>query len=234
MARTTSFIPPPVRGSTSTKTRDGLHAALPKSVFIRLSANRTYLRDQAKTPAEACQLLAQLLSHPNHRYLEEPAAPVTFPEFKRIFDHQAVTDAYLVAMARLSRTKFVTFDRSIASLGTGWLFGNSSSLKIRRFRHCYLIIIPYISVPIMALDNTTDVIEVEGQGSSRFCPARCFRVELDNSKHVVLAHISGKMRKRFIRLTPGDRVKMEMSQHDLTQGAHRLPSRLQVVSAPGQ
>ena len=42
-----------------------------------------------------------------------------------------------------------------------------------------------------------------------------FRVELDNSKHVVLAHISGKMRKRFIRLTPGDRVKMEMSPYDL-------------------
>ncbi len=41
-----------------------------------------------------------------------------------------------------------------------------------------------------------------------------FRVELAN-KHVVLAHISGKMRKRFIRLTVGDRVKMEMSPYDL-------------------
>lgn len=41
-----------------------------------------------------------------------------------------------------------------------------------------------------------------------------FRVELDN-KHLVLAHISGKMRKRFIRLTVGDRVKMEMSPYDL-------------------
>jgi translation initiation factor IF-1 len=41
-----------------------------------------------------------------------------------------------------------------------------------------------------------------------------FRVELDN-KHIVLAHISGKMRKRFIRLTVGDRVKMEMSPYDL-------------------
>ena len=41
-----------------------------------------------------------------------------------------------------------------------------------------------------------------------------FRVELDN-KHQVLAHISGKMRKRFIRLTPGDRVRMEMSPYDL-------------------
>ena len=41
-----------------------------------------------------------------------------------------------------------------------------------------------------------------------------FRVELEN-KHQVLAHISGKMRKRFIRLTVGDRVKMEMSPYDL-------------------
>ena len=41
-----------------------------------------------------------------------------------------------------------------------------------------------------------------------------FRVELDN-KHQVLAHISGKMRKRFIRLTVGDRVKIEMSPYDL-------------------
>jgi len=41
-----------------------------------------------------------------------------------------------------------------------------------------------------------------------------FRVILDN-KHEVLAHISGKMRKRFIRLTVGDRVKIEMSPYDL-------------------
>ena len=45
-----------------------------------------------------------------------------------------------------------------------------------------------------------------------------FRVELDNDKkHVVLAHISGKMRKRFIRLTLGDRVRMEMSPYDLSK-----------------
>ena len=44
-----------------------------------------------------------------------------------------------------------------------------------------------------------------------------FRVELDN-KHQVLAHISGKMRKRFIRLTVGDRVRMEMSPYDLEKG----------------
>jgi translation initiation factor IF-1 len=50
-----------------------------------------------------------------------------------------------------------------------------------------------------------------------------FRVELDN-KHVVLAHISGKMRKRFIRLTPGDRVRIEMSPYDLNKA--RITYRL--------
>lgn len=50
-----------------------------------------------------------------------------------------------------------------------------------------------------------------------------FRVELDN-KHVVLAHISGKMRKRFIRLTPGDRVRLEMSPYDLNKA--RITYRL--------
>ena len=43
-----------------------------------------------------------------------------------------------------------------------------------------------------------------------------FRVALDND-HEVLAHISGKMRKRFIRLTTGDRVKLEMSPYDLNK-----------------
>jgi translation initiation factor IF-1 len=43
-----------------------------------------------------------------------------------------------------------------------------------------------------------------------------FRVELAN-KHLVLAHISGRMRKRFIRLTTGDRVKLEMSPYDLNK-----------------
>ena len=50
-----------------------------------------------------------------------------------------------------------------------------------------------------------------------------FRVELANH-HVVLAHISGKMRKRFIRLTNGDRVKLEMSPYDLDKA--RITYRL--------
>jgi len=80
------------------------------------------------------------------------------------------------------------------------------------------------------MNNNTDTIEVEGRIKT-ILPGTMFRVELDNCKHVVLAHISGKMRKRFIRLTPGDRVKMEMSPHDLTKAriVYRLDTRAPVV-----
>ena len=44
-----------------------------------------------------------------------------------------------------------------------------------------------------------------------------FRVELENG-HIVTAHISGKMRKFYIKLLPGDKVKLEMSPYDLTKG----------------
>ena len=48
-------------------------------------------------------------------------------------------------------------------------------------------------------------------------PNAMFRVELEN-KHKVLAHISGRMRKNFIRILPGDRVLVELSPYDLTRG----------------
>lgn len=48
-------------------------------------------------------------------------------------------------------------------------------------------------------------------------PNAMFRVELEN-KHQVLAHISGRMRKHFIRILPVDKVKMELSPYDLTRG----------------
>jgi translation initiation factor IF-1 len=56
-------------------------------------------------------------------------------------------------------------------------------------------------------------IEVEGTVKV-VLPGTMFRVELDN-QHLVLAIVSGKMRKRFVRLTVGDRVKMQMSPYDL-------------------
>ena len=49
-------------------------------------------------------------------------------------------------------------------------------------------------------------------------PNAMFRVELDNNKHVVLAHVSGKMRMHFIRILPGDKVTVELSPYDLTRG----------------
>ena len=61
-----------------------------------------------------------------------------------------------------------------------------------------------------------DVIEIEGTVKEAL-PNAMFRVELDNG-HVVLAHVSGKMRMHFIRILPGDRVKMELSPYDLTRG----------------
>jgi len=61
-----------------------------------------------------------------------------------------------------------------------------------------------------------DHIEVEGR-VALVLPGTMFRVELDN-KHQVLATICGKMRKRWVRLTVGDRVKMEMSPYDLDKG----------------
>jgi len=60
--------------------------------------------------------------------------------------------------------------------------------------------------PIELTGNVTQVL-----------PGTMFRVALPNG-HEVLAHISGKMRKRFIRLTNGDRVKLEMSPYDLEKG----------------
>jgi len=61
-----------------------------------------------------------------------------------------------------------------------------------------------------------DAIEVMGTVIEPL-PNAMFRVELDN-KHPVLAHISGKMRKNFIRILAGDRVAVELSPYDLTRG----------------
>jgi len=61
-----------------------------------------------------------------------------------------------------------------------------------------------------------EAIEVEGKVIEPL-PNAMFRVELDNG-HVVLAHISGKMRKYYIRILPGDHVTVELSPYDLTRG----------------
>ena len=61
-----------------------------------------------------------------------------------------------------------------------------------------------------------DIIETEGTVIETL-PNAMFRVELAN-KHVILAHISGRMRKHFIRILPGDKVLVELSPYDLTKG----------------
>lgn len=61
-----------------------------------------------------------------------------------------------------------------------------------------------------------DLIETEGK-VIEVLPNAVFRVELDNG-HVVMAHVSGKMRMHFIRILLGDRVKLELTPYDLTRG----------------
>ncbi len=61
-----------------------------------------------------------------------------------------------------------------------------------------------------------ELIETEGKIIEAL-PNAMFRVELENG-HVVLAHVSGKMRMNFIRILPGDKVKLELSPYDLSRG----------------
>jgi len=61
-----------------------------------------------------------------------------------------------------------------------------------------------------------DQLEMEGTVIETL-PNTMFRVELDNG-HVITAHISGKMRKNYIRILTGDRVTVEMTPYDLTKG----------------
>lgn len=71
-------------------------------------------------------------------------------------------------------------------------------------------------------DSTKEVIEVIGTVLEPL-PNAMFRVELENGV-VILAHISGKMRMHYIKILPGDKVKVEMTPYDLTKG--RITYRL--------
>lgn len=66
------------------------------------------------------------------------------------------------------------------------------------------------------MTNKEETIEVEGKVIETL-PNAMFRVELENG-HVLLAHISGKMRMHYIRILPGDRVAVELSPYDLSRG----------------
>jgi translation initiation factor IF-1 len=74
---------------------------------------------------------------------------------------------------------------------------------------------PRVGIVDLLVSNMEEHIEVEGRIVAVLA-GTMFRVQLDN-EHIVLATISGKMRKRFVRLTAGDRVKMEMSPYDLNK-----------------
>jgi len=62
-----------------------------------------------------------------------------------------------------------------------------------------------------------DLIPAEGLVVDKL-PNAFFKVQLDGTEHIVLAQISGKMRKHYIRILPGDRVSVELSPYDLTRG----------------
>ena len=64
--------------------------------------------------------------------------------------------------------------------------------------------------------SKVDVIEVEGVVVDAL-PNAMFKVKLEND-HIVLAHVSGKMRMNFIRILPGDRVTLELTPYDLNRG----------------
>jgi len=64
--------------------------------------------------------------------------------------------------------------------------------------------------------KTKEVIELTGKVVETL-PGATFRVELENG-HVILAHVAGRMRKHFIRIVPGDSVKVELTPYDLTKG----------------
>ncbi len=70
--------------------------------------------------------------------------------------------------------------------------------------------------PAAAPAGTEDCITVDGV-VAKVLPATMYKVKLQNG-HEILAHISGKMRKHFIRITNGDRVTVEISPYDLTKG----------------
>ena len=76
------------------------------------------------------------------------------------------------------------------------------------------------------------VIEVEGKITT-VLPGTMFRVQLDNG-HTVLAHISGKLRKHFIKIAAGDKVKMEMSPYDLEKAriTYRMKDERAFTRAP--
>ena len=74
----------------------------------------------------------------------------------------------------------------------------------------------FLAAKYIAIQKGKDVIEAEGKVKEDL-PNAMFLVELETG-HEVLAHVSGKIRVNFIRILPGDKVKVEISPYDLTKG----------------
>jgi translation initiation factor IF-1 len=87
-----------------------------------------------------------------------------------------------------------------------------SNLIIIRQKHANIVVFLLLG-EIMAKE---DQIEMDGKVIDTL-PNTMFRVELENG-HIVTAHISGKMRKHYIRILTGDKVRVEMTPYDLTKG----------------
>lgn len=82
-----------------------------------------------------------------------------------------------------------------------------------RIWHLFNVLVPQQNKSIMAKENG---VEVEGRVIETL-PNATFRVELDN-EHKVLAHVSGRMRRNFIKILTGDRVLLELNVNDLSRG----------------
>lgn len=81
---------------------------------------------------------------------------------------------------------------------------------------CPTLLAPTAPPPTQDSMAKDDVIEFEGTISETL-PNTMFRVKLENG-HEIIAHISGRMRKNYIRILTGDKVKVEMTPYDLTKG----------------
>lgn len=75
---------------------------------------------------------------------------------------------------------------------------------------------------LIPMSNSKEVIKLQGKVVESL-PGTQFRVELENG-HSIIAHMSGKMRKNYIRLVPGDKVEVELTPYDLSKG--RISFRL--------
>jgi translation initiation factor IF-1 len=69
---------------------------------------------------------------------------------------------------------------------------------------------------LLMANQKEEALEVEGVVTQALANTR-FRVEIEGG-HIVMAHVAGRMRKHFIRIVPGDRVRVELSPYDLTKG----------------